>query len=369
MRRPVLHLALGVLLTLSVPARPDTVKLTARPAFDNVIVSDFSRGRLVFRGISGQILRKPLAQIEFVRIPGHPDLFDAELAAVAGNWPLALERYAAARATDPPAWLRRYILAREVRAADAAGAFDRAIEAYLALGVAGAAEAGVSPPARPGPPGSPANQRALALLQDAGSDPAIRTLLLQLLILENVTIDRRQWPPIQPAEPATTAPAEPQRRPPSADRPVGLLPPLTPASAPAPAATSAPVRIPADSFLLSVAAEWAEHAPARGQRLVEAALPYVPLQERAPWRIVLARCRLATDGADVAASDLLALAASESDPAVAAAALYYAGLAHERLGRNDVARTLYAEAAERPAAPAELREQARAAMQRLEAAQ
>ncbi len=368
MRRPALHLTLGVLLTLAAPARPDTVKLTGRPAFDHVIVSDFSRGRLVFRGVSGQILRKPLAQIEFIHLPGHPELFEAEQAAVAGNWTHALERYAAARATDPPAWLRRYILAREMRAADAAGAFDRAVEAYLELGIAGAADAGVSPPNRPGPPGSKVNERAVSLLQDAGTNPSLRPLLLQLLILENLPIDSRQWPPIQPAEPAASLPdARPPGRSESLERPVGLLPALATASAPA-AAAATPVRLPADSFLLSFAAEWADRDPTRGQRWVEAALPYVPTQDRSPWRIVLARCRISVGAADAAASDLLALAASETDPAVVATALYYAGLAHERLGRGDVARGLYAEAAERPAAPPEIREKARTAAQRLETA-
>jgi len=59
------------------------------------------------------------------------------------------------------------------------------------------------------------------------------------------------------------------------------------------------------------------------------------------------------------------LAVSDADPALAAAALYYVGLAHERMGRPDVAWRLYGQLADRTDIPDEIRASARDGRHRL----
>jgi hypothetical protein len=59
------------------------------------------------------------------------------------------------------------------------------------------------------------------------------------------------------------------------------------------------------------------------------------------------------------------LAAHDPDPARRAWALYYVGLAHERMDRFDVARDLYQELAERADAPNDVRTSAQGGLRRL----
>ena len=88
MKQPLIAGALGLLLMAGVhPVPGDTVKLNDRPAFRNVSISDFRDNLLVFRGVSGEYLKKPLAEVEWLAIDGRPHLTAAERAAATGNWP------------------------------------------------------------------------------------------------------------------------------------------------------------------------------------------------------------------------------------------------------------------------------------------
>jgi TolA-binding protein len=99
--------------------------------------------------------------------------------------------------------------------------------------------------------------------------------------------------------------------------------------------------------------------------LLQRALPYVEPADQGPWRLLLARTRLVAGQPAAAAADLLQLAETAPDPALAATALYYVGVAHERLARADVARRIYRELLQRDDLPAPVRADATQALQRL----
>ena len=213
------------------------------------------------------------------------------------------------------------------------------------------------------------NRRARATLERAlTADPtravtdAARGLLLGLLIYEDV--DPLPIGLVAPL--ATTAPAA------SLKPHLGILPGpdegADATSQPASAAPTAaePPRLTADSLVLRAAEAACEAGDfQRAARLVERALPYVAAGERGPWRLLLGRCRIELGHPAEGAADLLNLAETDNDRGRAALALYYVALAHERLGRADVARPLYEELAQRAEAPEDVKTRARAALQRL----
>ncbi|MCK4340771.1 MAG: hypothetical protein KAY37_03500 [Phycisphaerae bacterium] len=67
MFRAFFFAAIMVLLGPGGALRADTVKLTNRPAFRNVSIRDFRPDVLIFRGVSGEYLRKPLPYRAIVR--------------------------------------------------------------------------------------------------------------------------------------------------------------------------------------------------------------------------------------------------------------------------------------------------------------
>jgi hypothetical protein len=176
-------------------------------------------------------------------------------------------------------------------------------------------------------------------------------------------------------------PGEPTTKP--TDEPVGLLPPepasetspeppppTEPTPAPAritPIEDRTPVHIPYDGILRhAVERALADGEAERAAALLDRAWPYLEESERARWRLLHGQVRIATGHAASAASDLIALAESEPPPALAAEALYYVGLAHEQMGRPDVARRTYRTLSADPSAPAEFRSRATAALARLD---
>ncbi len=380
-------MALVVVFAAGAAGRADTIKLANKPPFRKVQLCDFRNGRLVFRGLSGQELAKPLEHVETFAIDAQPRLTAAEQAATRADWSKALDEYAGALARVRESWLRDLIQARRLRAAEAAGRFDEAVRAYTELVQSWPA---APRPTHAGAVGSDLNREARALAEHRltnAAGPAVvplRVLLLELLLYEDVD-------PLPPQLVTTGSKSfldnnlNASSRP-ATDEPIGLIPaePLAPTgralkppaaegqprpSAAADAPTVAgPVRLTTDSLVLRAARQACEQGDySRAARLVSRALPYVGPADQGPWLLVLGRAQIELGAAANAASELMTLAENGSD-SIAAEALYYVGVAHERLGRTDVAAKLYAELELRAGASDELKARARERRRQLDAA-
>lgn len=358
-------------------ARADVVHLHDREPLRNVRITDLRDGRLVFRGVSREFLRKPVDAVAAIEVDDLPGVGLAESAAADGDWPTAIAKYEQALAGATAPWLRDYLRFRLARACDRTGRFDAAVEHYLAVLASSAALAERCAPRNPGPPGGPANRAALQRLRDArplASSPAARALFVQIALLEGGDVLRSIEDSAGGNSGVAAADGSPPA-PPASQPGLGLLPPTSAPAATTPPANPglrpaapplAPVVLPADSFLLDVIDRWLDAGEAQpADDLLRRALAYVPLRNRAPWRLRLARVRIERGEPAAAAADLMALAEPPTDPAVAAEALYHVGLAHERLGQPDVAEGVYRDVCGRAGCPAWLRARAEEALKRL----
>ena len=355
------------MLTVAGRAPADTVKLANKPAFRNVVVTDFRDLRLVFRGVSRQYLHKPLDEVEWLTIDGRSDFNSAEQAAATEAWTAAVAHYESALSAADAPWLQSLIRVRFLGASQRAGRFDRAVALYVGLLNSGILLPPRYTPANPGPIGSDINRRARTTLETAlAASPApvvreaLRTLQLELLLFEDVD-------PL-PADliVATTA-TRPTASRPSHRRPVGILPEPEDDAPPPPARATPPPTLHAESLVLKAARAAADSRDfRRAARLLERGLAFVATSDRGPWRLLFGRCRIELGDYAPAAADLLDLAETESDPARSAEALYYVAQAHERMGRGDVARRLYHELLQRTNAPEYVKTRARAALEQEE---
>lgn len=348
-------------------ATADTVKLQKKTAFRNVTITDFRGQRLIFRGLSRQVLQKNLDDVEWLALDGRPEFNAAEQAAAAGAWSDAVSDYETSLAAADAPWLRDLIRVRLLRTLRHTGYFDRAVRLYVE-----SLRSGTPPtrqaPAEPGPVGSDTNRRARTMLEDAlASAPApaaaeaLRTLLLELLLYEDV----EPLPASLTGIAATTRPVPASR--PTHSRPIGILPGPDDESEPRPTSHPlSPPTLPADSFVRHGAQSACDAGDyQRAARLLERGLPFVAPANRGPWRLLLGRCRIELGDYADAAADLLNLAETAADPARSAEALYYVARAHERMGRSDVAQRLYEQLLQRSDAPEDVKTRARADLERL----
>lgn len=347
-------------------AGADTVKLFGKPEFRDVQILGFEDGRLAFRGLSRQVLRKPLSQVEWLAIDAYPAVAQAENPPD-GDAVTAVAAYEQAIAAADEPWLERLLRVRQVQALDRAGRFDEAVALYLRL--LGDRIAGVDAvrPRRPGSPGDPANQRARELIETAldygryrahASD--LQRLRLEILLWDGV--DPLPAPfAAQTGEPGgrlagrgggawgpdaagadgiatgETAGAI-GRNPPDGNEPAAepLPPRMFGDIAPE---TDNRTRLGADSFVLSGARDMIAAGriePAR--RLLERARVFAAHEARLAWKLPLERCRIECGDAAGAAERLARMADSpEATSAERAEALYYVGLAHERQHRSQAA--------------------------------
>ncbi len=359
-------------------ASADTIKLTNSTVFRAVRTVDFRENRLVFRGVSGQYLRKPLEQVAWFELDGRPALSAAEQQAAAGNWPAATDGYEAALAEPGPDWLRDLIRVRFLVAAEQAGRLARAVELYADLLASQPLSAARYAPRAVGPPGSHTNAAARAVLLARLAAPApiagrgaLRTLLLELLLIDEAPLppgfappDAVDGPQSRPARPKSASETEASSRP--ARRRGIIVDPDEPEESPEPGkpAPEPPPVLGADSRVLAAA----ERAVAAGEceralRLIELGRLYVAPGNEGPWRLARGKTLIAAGRPAEAAADLLALA--ESDAGLAAVALYYSGVAGERSGQPDFARALYRRVLDRPDVGEEIRALAADGLKRL----
>jgi len=103
----------------------------------------------------------------------------------------------------------------------------------------------------------------------------------------------------------------------------------------------------------------------RARDILVAAMPLFAGADRPQATLQLGRARVLLGEYAAAADELLKLSAAAGESALAAEALYYAGVAHEGLGQTDVARQQYRAVLERAAASQALRAAARAGLARV----
>jgi thioredoxin-like negative regulator of GroEL len=365
------------LLPITRATLADTVVLEGKPPFRKVQVINFRHGRLHFRGLSKEILRKPLDEIARFKIDAFPMLSNAE-ALIRTDAEASISAYQQALEQADKPWLRDLIRARLIEACDRAGRFDQAVALFIELLREKPALATNLAPRHPGDPGSPINTKARRQLSNARESMQARVMVepLQTLSLELLLFDDVDPLPPEFAPPASQPTADFSGEASPATQP-SAEPPLLfgPVEQHAPAAAvpddrglieAAPPRLPPDSFVLSGARQAFERGnPRRAARLLERALPYLADHQSDNWRLLLGRCRIELGQLARAADELLALAESTLDHSLAANALYYVGVAHERMDRADVAAAIYRELLQRGDLPAELRQPAQRSLNRL----
>ncbi|MFH1748645.1 MAG: hypothetical protein ABIG44_16545 [Planctomycetota bacterium] len=332
----------------------DIVKLHNKPPFHHVHISDFRAGRVVFRGVSKQYLRKPLDQIEWLKLDACPALGVAERAAAAGQYNLAVTAYRQAlnQATQP--WLSDLIRYRLLTTCDRSARFTEAVEIYVDLLNRQGDTTLLPSPRNPEPPGSAGNAQALDIVQTTlaatESAPVRRRLLI--LALELRLYENSDNIPITSSPSGPSATSAPVRSP--------LL------GLPLPTRKSARLKLPGDSFLITAARNALDtNDNQRARSLIERAWPYIDTAEQNPWRLVLGRAKLAAGDAAQASVDLLALSETAADPVVATTALYYLGAAHEQMNQVDTAIQLYHEVLRHPETSDSIRHLAGEALARL----
>jgi len=176
--------------------------------------------------------------------------------------------------------------------------------------------------------------------------------------------------PTEAAPEVGILPPEPASSPASPTSDAGILPPgqsSPPASQPTPAAPVPDwVELPPDSFVFAAIEDALDAGDQRrAARVAELAEPYLPPAEP-ELRKYVRGLKLLADGkpADAAAA-MIALADNEEHPGLACRALYYGALAHVRMERPDVARTLCRELLGRKDVPPPLAGRARALLERV----
>lgn len=330
---------LACLFCTPMSLRADTVKLVGKPEFRNVTIKDFKHGKLIFRGVSRQLLRKPLAQIAWIAIDKAPALSAAERHAAAGQWSQAVQRYDQALRASEERWTLGLIRIRLLVACDRAGQFARAVRLYVELVTGEGTSMASCAPRHVAPTGSPVNltarrhiERALDSSRSVAETTLLRTLLLEVMIADDTADFDNVFPP-RPA--------------------VGTL-------------ASAALRLPESSFVASAAsAALAANRPERAVRILERGLAHVEEARRPAWRLLLGRGRLAAGDPVGAAAEFMLVEAARPDPALAAEAVYYSAVAHERMDRVDVAIELYQELIGRENTPAEWKHKAGLSIKRL----
>ena len=346
-----------VLLWTTAASDADTVVLTGKPPFRNVQIVDFKHGRLHFRGVSKEVLRKPLREVSWFEIDRCPALSDAETLADTDAH-AAIAAYERALGKAGESWLQALTRVRLLGAYDRAGRFDDAVALYIQLAREQPELADQCPPRHPAPRGSERNRKAREQLLDAirhtPSRPgpvALRTLTLELLLFDEVD-------PLPPefAPPASQPASSPATQP---DTPPPLL------FGDEERRASRTLRLPAESFVLSAVRQaLAEADAARAARLLERSLPYAAESDAPVWRLLLGRCLIELGQHARAADELLALAETADRP-LAAEALYYVGVAHERMGRVEVAAETYRELLQQDDLPENIRRLAVQGLKRL----
>lgn len=376
--RLVLALALvipGAVAEEGDPRQADAVKLRGKPPFVNVAISDFRDGILVFRGVSGEYLRKPIAEAEWLHVAAAPDFSQAEQCAARGFWPGAVDAYRRALDSAPGGWERPLTLARLARALEENGQFDEAVARWIDLATASPASSASLRPRRFAPPGSAANAGARAALlraADAAPTPELRdrfnTWLLELLIYDEIDPTRAGFVATAASQPDFPASAAVMRGAAGSKQTAAgaSAPPRLFGDRPESRRPGRSVRLALDSQLLAHADERLAANEARGvASLLERSVPFVAEDALPGWRVALARARVAAGDAGLAAEELTDLLRAGVSGSVVYEARYQLAYAKERLHELGPARAEYRALLENGELSAELRARVEDALRRI----
>jgi len=180
----------AALLWLGSSAAGDAVRLVDRLVYDPVKITGIADGRLQFELAGGRAIPpKPLGQVATVKIDGADQLNRAEDLFEQGQYKAAAAGYAAALAGEAVAWRKLLIQYRRMKALEALGAIDEAVELWLAIVDAAGVSRGMLDlrPTRLAPAKSETNDRAIAFLEakakqvHAKSKPYHRAVLQALV--------------------------------------------------------------------------------------------------------------------------------------------------------------------------------------------
>lgn len=355
-------------------AHADTVVLTGKPPFQRVRVTGFDRGRIAFRGLSGETIRRPITTVDRIELDDCPALNDAERAADDKNWDGAKAAYerAASEAREP--WLRDLARARLLDSLQRGGRFVDACRTFVRMQHDGHAAA-IEPPRLPATASASDVEMALQVVSDALSEPGLsggsqavlRGLSLELIVASAAAIPDR-WTPFAPTS-APAAPATAESNDTDSDEP----PPLmftgaqpTPTSGPTVDIVQLRPGTPVLDFL-SADLDRSTTGSSRGAVAVdpqkradslEKSLLFFADVDRPRASLLLGRALIDAEQPAEAASRLLALATATNDRDLSASAMYYVGLAHERLDRPEVAADVYRELLAREDLPTDIRKRA-----------
>ncbi len=390
-----ISLPIAVIFLNSAPARGDFIQIIEKPAFDNVQAKDFRERLLIFRGVSGQLLRKPVDQIVTLRLNDFPELTRAEDLAARRD-PAADAAFISAARDGAQTWQRELAAYRRVVAQDRAGLFDGAVAGWLELLRDRPRDALSLTPASPNPTAATAQRQAIEYLRAATLDPlyqrhlpAIRRLLLETLIYDELPLDRDGFRPPERivASPAASrrrglfADAEPDadagtspsaaasvatRRRPQAAAKVGV--PADSAGAAGTAGLNQPdaagklmdlpsPELSADSWLLrEIESDLADYSTSRAVRRLTQAEPFITTGARAAWRLAWVEVALNQGCPEEALAIVQELRRRSGRPATGAEShfvarlRYHEGLAWRALGEPDRARRCFEAALLEPGA-------------------
>lgn len=232
--RPNLLISAVILVGFSAPApaADDTVVLRGKPAFQNVDVLGFYDNHVHFRGVSRQVLRKPLDEVARIELARSPTFTNAEHAASEGRFADAAAEYQRSLDELDEPWLRALAQRRRYQALRGSSDLAATMNAYLALVRADPRLAVPLAPRTPAPPGSPTNLHAREQIAESLSKPlaadaraVLWTLWVELCFYDDVPLpeplaaQRRRKNPSKPpraptkpdevptSQPAQTAPA------------------------------------------------------------------------------------------------------------------------------------------------------------------
>lgn len=362
-RRPWRLTVRATLAGFALDCAGDTVTLRDKPPFRNVQIVDVRHGKIVFRGVSGETIQRPLSAVEWVEIEAMPRFSALEKASSAGQWEKALDEITALEREAREPWLQTLLRHRRLRILESAGRFDEAVNAFLELVQSDPQTPAALVPQRLSPVGSIQNRAALEIVRKSkpralapALEEEVDRLRLQLLILEEPETLHRDFVPVKRAA-SVSDPAG------GDEDEGGFL-----FGGPKRSGSVRQVTLPERCGLLDECDRLLKAGKAAdAQRILDAALLYVAEVDSGTWRIMLARCRLARKEIARAADELLALSAEfeKRRPDLNAIALYYVAVAHEDLNRPEVAVDIFKELSGRANLPSEIREPVKAALRRL----
>lgn len=175
----------------------DEVTVKGMPAYTGAVITSVEKGFIHFRLAAGNVLVRPIGDVERVQIVGIEAFNTAEkaMSAKEPNYAAAATAYDGITDLESRAWLKRLVQYRKLKALDQSGQFLRATQEWVNLLKEEKDAAAAFVPAQVGKKGSPDNPKAISLLDgqrqaaQAGTPAyqALAKVLMQVYQAEGMT--------------------------------------------------------------------------------------------------------------------------------------------------------------------------------------